>query len=517
MKLTPLLLLALSCTLLSGCAQKYQKAFKQNVAQMQQTLQRDVSNDQAIQKKAFNRLPISIQQTLADYDAKLTTDGKKHFNIAADDLSINTFLQAFAHSAKINMVIDPNISGRLSLHLRHATTSSIFAVLNRIYGIDIYQKGHLYIATPMQIHTEIFHLNYLDVIQQGTSEMSIAGTDSTGGQASTAGNSTSLKTTFSTADFWKNLESSINELIGTSHNSDAKVTIDPLSGIIVVKAYPKALEAVGKFLKEIQQYSQEQVIIQAQILDVDLSTSLNTAFHLSSPHFDITTDTANNAYTYKSKGLTNDLVNPEGGFGAIVNLLENYGQVSILSSPQISTLNNQKALIKVGDVSYHITSLSSSSTPTGSTSTQTQDYNFQPFFSGIALDVTPQISFDHEVILHIHPVITTVTDDNQSFVVDSGANDNLPFASTSIREMDSIVRAKSGQIIIIGGLMENQANNDDSGLPGIGQQLATGHKDTDAKQNLVILLKPIVVGNDGNWNTVLKKANASFLKNLKGA
>jgi MSHA biogenesis protein MshL len=132
-----------------------------------------------------------------------------------------------------------------------------------------------------------------------------------------------------------------------------------------------------------------------------------------------------------------------------------------------------------------------------------------PFFSGVALDVTPQIDDDGSVILHIHPTVSEVTDQTKSITV-SGVTDSLPLALSQIRESDSVVRARSGQVIVIGGLMTTQTVHQNYQTPFLGSIPVLGNlfkskQDTTTKTELVILLKPIVVGDEpGDWNSLVK-------------
>jgi MSHA biogenesis protein MshL len=159
-------------------------------------------------------------------------------------------------------------------------------------------------------------------------------------------------------------------------------------------------------------------------------------------------------------------------------------------------------VIKAGSDEFFVTDISSD-TVTGTASATSRDITLTPFFSGIALDVTPQISADGEIILHIHPTVSEVTD-QQKVITISGETDTLPLAFSEIRESDSIVRAKSGQVIVIGGLMRRRTKTDVFGMPvlrhipGIGK-LFQSTREIETKTELVILLKPIVVDNDNVW------------------
>jgi len=205
-----------------------------------------------------------------------------------------------------------------------------------------------------------------------------------------------------------------------------------------------------------------------------------------------------------------------GDFNSFIELLEVQGETRVLSSPRVSTLNNQKAVIKAGSDEFFVTDISSD-TVTGTASATSRDITLTPFFSGIALDVTPQISADGTIILHIHPTVSEVTD-QQKVVTISGETDTLPLAFSEIRESDSIVRAKSGQIIVIGGLMRRTSRTDVFGMPvlrhipGIGK-LFQSTREIETKTELVILLRPVVVDDNSVW-TQMTDASLQRIRNL---
>jgi MSHA biogenesis protein MshL len=185
----------------------------------------------------------------------------------------------------------------------------------------------------------------------------------------------------------------------------------------------------------------------------------------------------------------------------------------VLSSPRVATLNNQKAVIKAGTDEFFVTDISSN-TVTGTAATTSRDVTLTPFFSGIALDVTPQISANGEVILHIHPTVSEVTDQTKSLTV-SGETDQLPLAFSEIRESDSIVKAKSGQIIAIGGLMRNSTRRQNFSTPVLGRvpglkRLFGSSREIESKTELIILLRPIVVDDDSDWPRIIQPAADRF-------
>ena len=168
-------------------------------------------------------------------------------------------------------------------------------------------------------------------------------------------------------------------------------------------------------------------------------------------------------------------------------------------------MNNQKAVIKVGSDEFFVTDVSTT-TVTGTATTSSPNVTLTPFFSGIALDVTPQISDQNDVILHVHPAVTEVTDQTKSFTL-QGEQQVLPLALSSIRESDSIVRAKSGQVVVIGGLIQNDESDTIYGIPWFSRIPWLGrlfaHSATSGRRTeLVILLRPIVI-DESNWGDEL--------------
>ncbi|MEY2654869.1 MAG: hypothetical protein RLZZ524_1897, partial [Pseudomonadota bacterium] len=204
-------------------------------------------------------------------------------------------------------------------------------------------------------------------------------------------------------------------------------------------------------------------------------------------------------------------------FAALLSFLEGQGKVQVLSSPRIATLNNQKAVLKVGSDELYVTGVSSTTTSSGSTSTSTPSVVLQPFFSGISLDVTPQIGEDGQVMLHVHPAISTVTEKQKAINLGSLGSYQLPLASSAINETDSIVRLRDGEIAAIGGLMSQERREDSTAIPGLGELPMVGglfrQKSTSMrKRELVILLKPTIVRDGNPWPEADASVPASRLQ-----
>ncbi len=193
-------------------------------------------------------------------------------------------------------------------------------------------------------------------------------------------------------------------------------------------------------------------------------------------------------------------------FAALLSFLETQGDVQVLSSPRIATINNQKAVLKVGTDEFFVTGVSSSTTASTGATTTIPEVRLQPFFSGISLDVTPQIDKDDNIILHMHPTISQVSTVNKAVNLGGTSGTlNLPLASSNVSETDSIVRTRDGRVIAIGGLMTESSTSSKSKIPGLGDLKGIGAAfrqkgSATSKTELVILLKSTVVQGQDSWN-----------------
>jgi MSHA biogenesis protein MshL len=318
-----------------------------------------------------------------------------------------------------------------------------------------------------------------------------------------------------------------------SINQSQYVKINPISGLIVVKAYPKSIHAVEKYLAATQNIMGRQVLIEANILEVELNKQFQYGINWS-----MLSDHLNTSYqqdsTNNNTGRLAGLMSPTtsgnifkldasiGDFTGFIHMLTEQGHVSVLSSPRVTTLNNQKAIIKIGTDAYYVTGISSNITPDAGSSITSNNVNIQPFFSGISLGVTPQIDHNNDIILHIHPTISMVKQ-TQTILRFNGKTNFFPTAQTRVRETDSVVKAKNGQVIIIGGLMQTATDLKRSTLAPLEQTASTSflndffrnRDDTSQKSELVILLRPIVISPDGWAETLSKTADRHFKRTVK--
>jgi len=472
-------------------------------------------------------------------------DVEPRFDLKVNRAKARQFFMGLVDGSAYNMVLHPKVSGRITLDLKNVTVQEVMEVVRDIYGYDFEQSETAYSVFPNEIRTQIFNINYINVSRTGSSQMSVKSNTVTGEKAGSSGSD--IETT-STSAFWEKLDANIKALIGTKEGRS--VLVSPQSGIVVVRALPQELRLVKKFIKETQEFVQRQVIIKAKILEVELNERFQTGINwaslqesgsdsaligqtgggtlfggsnlsgiagnsgdLNPAALDQITGTTASAFG----GMFSLALNLGSGFGAFIEVLKSQGDVHVLSSPQVSSINNQKAVIKVGTDEFFITNVTSTISAGAVTGTSTNQSNatFTPFFSGVALDITPQISENDEVILHVHPTVSSVTEKTKTVNAAATTALSVPLAVSSVRESDSIIRAKSGQVVIIGGLMQNSVEQRTSKVPLLGDIPLVGglfrhSQDIDKKSELVILLKPIVTTSDEEMAEQVKKAKANF-------
>ena len=177
----------------------------------------------------------------------------------------------------------------------------------------------------------------------------------------------------------------------------------------------------------------------------------------------------------------------------------------MLSSPRVATLNNQKAVLKIGTDEFYVTGVTTTTNTSATGNTVTPSVTLQPFFSGVVLDVTPQIDDKGNITLHVHPSVSQVTTVTKGVNLGSAGQMSLPLAASSTSEIDSMVRGQNGQVVAIGGLMRQSSTNDRSQVPGAGSLPVIGNlfrnkSNVSQKRELVVLIKPTIVEGGDSWN-----------------
>ena len=477
------------------------------------------------------------------------------FDLSVNNTPASQVFMAIVSGTRYSMLVHPDVSGSISLNLKDVTVFEALEAIRELYGYEYKVDAARIYIQPISLQTRLFQVSYLTGQRAGTSSLRVSsGSVSDSGASTTGGTTTpsstgnrgpdsSKVTMTSSTDFWAELSNSLTAIVGTEKGRS--VVISPMSGVIVVRALPDELRNVTAYLKASQISIERQVILEAKIVEVQLNdgfqSGVNWGAFKNGPNSHTSIgQLGGNSTNLSPSGATGTLLNSNplgadgisisatpgsalgnatagtlngvaaGGalfglafqtsnFAALLNFLETQGNVHVLSSPRIATLNNQKAVLKVGTDEFFVTNVSTTTT-TGTATTSTPTVTLQPFFSGIALDVTPRIDENNEIILHVHPSVSLVSTVTKSVNTGAGGTLSLPLASSSISETDSIVRARDGQIVAIGGLMRQATFDDQSGLPGMPKAVFGQTNKRTEKRELVILLKPTVVDSDKDWS-----------------
>ena len=510
--------------------------------------------------KALTQVPNSVQQELMFNDMNQAKQGmlaEKRLEISATEVAAKDFFQAIVRGSRYNVVIHPDVEGQISLSLSNVTLTEALTVVEDVYGYEIQRSGNVVQVFPPGIRTETIALNYLFLKRFGSSSTSInsggvsendpnSGNNSNNSNNNSNGSSNRSNNnsnnrggnngsnnqnsginlyTENESNFWDELKKSLTAFVGTG--GGRSVIVSPQAGLVTVRGLPQEISAVKKFISDTESHLHRQVIIEAKIMEVTLNDDfqqgikweqvLNPVSSGSELIYSATGGVIGNVISNTIGGVNTLSYQNQGNdsnFSGVIELLQTQGNVQVLSSPRITATNNQKAVIKVGEDEYFVTEVSSTTT-TGTSTTTTPEIELTPFFSGIALDVTPQISKDGSVILHVHPSVTLTEEQNKTIQIGSEEL-ILPLAQSSVRESDTIIRANSGEVVVIGGLIETYNIDMESKTPILGDipylgELFKNKSQKSQKRELVIMLKPIVVGQD-TWTTQLQDARRLLTK-----
>lgn len=463
------------------------------------------------------------------------------FDLTVNSTPARQVFMGLVEGTPYSMILHPDVSGTISLNLKEVTVPEALSVIRQVYGYEYRREGNRFFILGSDMQTRMFPVNYLNLSRKGTSDtrVSASGLSATGGTAGSGTTSTPTQGTSGVqiqtqtqADFWKDLTTALTAIVGT--DGGRKVIINPQAGVVVVRAMPDELRLVEDYLGVTQTSMNRQVILEAKIVEVQLKdgfqSGINWAGIANKNGKTYTVGQVGGGKSLSTTGLSEIAgntgnLNPTTGtfsaisgtnssafggvftlavkannFAAFFELLKTQGDLNVLSSPRVSTMNNQKAVIKVGTDSYFVTKqdTTASSVVGGSPTISTE---LSPFFSGIALDVTPQIDETGNINLHIHPSVSEVSEKQ----ITVASNQTISTALSSVQESDNIVRAGSGQIIVIGGLMKEASTDDNASVPVLGDIPLIGNlfkhkKVTRIKRELVILLKPTVINVGQDWN-----------------
>ena len=551
MKFRLTLLIALTGVLATGCA-THQKAPGATFDRIGQEMQGAVNTKPKGVDEALNQAMMPPMQLDLPDSAKSV---EPKFDLAVSNAPAAQVFMALVSGTRYSMLVAPEVAGNVTVNLKSVTVREALETLRELYGYEFKFQGTRIFIQPNTLQMRLFQINYLAGKRQGQSDIRVSsgslmmqssnsgsgasngtnGSDSSSSGATTVVQPSAQISTSQDSDFWNDLNKALTSIVGSADGR--AVIVNGGSGVVLIKAFPADLRNVENYLKMTQLIVERQVMLEAKILEVSLSEEFQAGVNWASfgshgKHTRFGAGAVNPGTTLTTSGTLNSdglsvlpgklgavaassigqglfgLALQTPSFAALLNFLETQGNVQVLSSPRIATINNQKAVLKVGTDDYYVTGVTSSSSTSnsnGSTTPTAPTINLQPFFSGISLDVTPQIDGENNVVLHVHPSISTVTEKQK--IVNLGTQIGtytLPLASSTVNETDSIVRVQDGNIVAIGGLMKQKQSSDANGLPGTtassGLGLLFGARNSVLeKSELVILIKPTIIRNDSSW------------------
>jgi MSHA biogenesis protein MshL len=560
-KVLTLVLVSLGLSLLAGCGSDRPLRTPEVSQAIRTELQAPVA------PKAVVEVPARISEALAE---PAPVAAEPRLDLLVNNAQAREVFLAIVADTRYSMMLHPDVAGTLSVTLRGVTVTEALEAIRDVYGFDFKIDGRRITVYAPTLQTRIFTVNYPHSQRVGNSELRVApgaalqssggsSTGASGSAASTAGAQTgegSRVTTTSKTDFWAELSGAVQGLIAGSKGSS--VVVSPQAGIMAVRAMPEELRQVDIFLKAAQIAIERQVMLEAKIVEVELrdgyqsgidwsalkngggstgamgviggntnSPITSSATTIASTNTLVRGVQANLPGLAAGASLLADGVSLPGagsglfglafatdGFQAVLGFLETQGDIQILSSPRIATLNNQKAVLKVGAEDFFVTNVSGGSNNTnnstaGSASTM-PSITLTPFFSGISLDVTPQIDGGKNIMLHVHPSVTTVNEKSKQIDLGSAGNYMLPLASSSMNESDTLVRIQDGNIVAIGGLMQIESSRKSSGLPGTSEMgflsnLFGNKANTGRKKEVVVLIKPTIIRTAQDWEAQTRR------------
>ena len=552
--------LALAC-LLAACA----TAPARNGVNLDK-INAELAHSAAERKLPSENIDKALMPPLQIEMPKSATETEPRFDLSVVEAPAAQVFMALVSGTRYSMLLPPDLTGKITVNLKDVTLKEALDTIRDLNGYEYKVQGTRIFIQPNTLQSRVFQINYLSSRRQGSSDLRVTSSSLTSssqtGQTPTAtgsttpapaggaaagghSNDTSRVSTSSDSDFWRDLTSALNAIVGTA--GGRQVIINPMSGVLVVRAFPADLRNVESYLKATQLIVERQVMLEAKIIEVTLSSNAQSGVNwslfgsptpaansnnpillqagvvsagttLNARSATATPTTLGNASGTISPGAFGSVVAATTGqgilglafqtsnFAAMISFLETQGDVAVLSSPRIATLNNQKALLKVGTDELFVTNVSTTTTTsTTGGNVSTPSLTLQPYFSGISLDVTPQIDDEGNIILHVHPAVSTVAEKEK--VIDLGVNlgtFKLPLAASSINETDSIVRVQDGNIVAIGGLMRQSQQKGRTQVPGVGNDPVFGSlfgqsNSTSLKSEMVILIKPTIINNDRAW------------------
>lgn len=484
--------------------------------------------------------------------------GKQAFNISINETAtLNDVLTQLSDMCRFSVVAkDAQAADELkqvmnSVSIKDLSLREIFNILLTENNLD-YEFSHNSLKISA-LQTKTFKVDYITSIREGRAVMktSADAVPTEVGQDKKEDEPQSRIETKETFDFWKNIKDEMTLILnnGTEKYVATAPIINPQSGMITVTGMKSQVARAEKYIKEMQRRMKKQVLLDVHIIEVKLNNSYQTGIDWSKFQLKLSGafggTTGNRAYLQNQgwdtfRGNVKDTTIDRGGafianasFGfnveGMMNFLEEKGKAKVISSPKITTINNQPAMISVGDtINYNLIDeiQQGSNNGNGGVTLPTASYKSYSVFIGILLNILPEISDDNKIMLRINPSIsnfkypeddkkynTTIRDLlNPSNADDSSMRGIAP--DTKQKKISTVVTVNDGDTVILGGLISQSKSKDENGVPLLRDLPLIGglfesKKDILKTTELVFVVTPHLIDGSSDLATDLKELGYS--------
>ena len=445
------------------------------------------------------------------------------FGFRAEGVPIKQALALFARANGLNIVPDLDVEGDVTVEFRDLPLDLAMQALLDANGYYFVQEGRLLRVKSRE--TRLFQIDYIHVTRSGQGsnavQISSGGSSSGGGSGSSSGGggsggnegSTMTVTNSSTINFWGDLADQLKTLV----SENGSITINSLAGTVIVRDRHRNIEAVADYLARVTENIVRQVDLEVEIYEVALNDSFQLGINWQkvSSNLDTTFSTIPGSLSIPSSGgliVQNpihggtpsatgiQIAHQRGSVTAILDALKQQGDLKIVSKPRLRTLNNQPAVVRVGqDLPVFITKTTQS---TGDTPILSTDETIQTITVGTILSITPQVSSGGVVTLDITPAVSRLVRTETS----ATGNTNAPVID--IRQASSIVRVRDGATVIMGGLVQDSTTSTQRKIPLLGDipllgKAFSGTNKVSERTELVFFITPRVIADTATETSVL--------------
>jgi len=485
-------------------------------------------------------IPAPVRQTF-DLPPPQPTRHEPKLSVVANNLPAGQVLFNLARDAKLNVDVHPGISGNVTLNALNQTLPQLLERIARQVDMRWEMLDETLVVMPDSPFLRHYQVDYVNLARDTSGNVAIttevAATGGVGADGKTpintgaASNSSSTRIeNLSRNRFWDTLIQNLKDLLRetdrlvpvadptaaagkpeSSRNAEPRVTYreaaaviaNPETGVISVRASARQHERVREFIDRVTGSAQRQVLIEATIAEVQLSENYQqgidwTKLNLSGSGFKLVQNAAGALAAPDSHLFELSYASKGGSFSGAVRLLDSFGTAKVLSSPKVSVLNNQTAVLKVVDNEvYFVSKVENTTNENFDKTVFSTEVHSVPI--GLVLSVTPQVGERDTVVLNIRPtlsrIVGQVADPNPE-LKKNGIVSQIPIVRS--REIDSMIRVEDGNVAIMGGLMEDALDlNKDTvpvaaGMPFLGG-LFQNRNDNRRKSELVILLRPTII------------------------